>query len=85
MIRDRLHKLGLGWRTFAAALLLAGPDILTGLSGFDFNSVAPGWGTMIGGYVTLVRVAVVPALIILRHQGHDEHCDDAAPSDGGPH
>lgn len=72
-VRDKLHQWGLGWHVFAAALIMAGPDILTGLSGFDFNVILPGLGTKIGAYLTLARLAVIPILISMRHAGrHDD-------------
>lgn len=75
--RDRLHRCGLGWHIFAGALIMAGPDILTGLSGFDFNAIWPGLGTKIGAYVVLARLAVIPVLIALRQPHHgDDVADD---------
>ena len=60
MIRDRLKKLHLamaGYRIYLIAFLLSLPDILDGLTGFDYAAILPeGWGSKAGIILSIARV-----------------------------
>jgi hypothetical protein len=67
-----------GVRVFLLAMLFALPDILNGLSGFDFNIQAPGWGSKIGACIGISRLVFIPVLMQLRR-------DARGPDAGGTH
>jgi hypothetical protein len=60
------------------AAMLALPDILSGLSGSDFNILAPNSGSKIGACVALARLKLIPVLM-------QPWRDTRGPDARGPH
>jgi hypothetical protein len=69
MLRDHAHRfhLGLrrwyaaarGYRIYLLAFVLAVPDMLDALSGFDWAAILPpGWGVKAGSYVAIARIVL---------------------------
>lgn len=86
MLRDRAHQfhLGLrrwyaaarGYRIYLLAIVLAVPDILDALAGFDWATILPpGWGVKAGSYVAIARIVLG---ILIRRLAM------AGPPAGGP-
>jgi hypothetical protein len=67
-----------GLRVYALAVLLALPDILNGLAGFDFSDVIPfGWATKVGTGVGLLRLVLIPIIVQVRRGAR---LDDEGPA-----
>lgn len=56
---QRWYAAARGYRIYLLAFVLAMPDMLDALSGFDWATILPpGWGVKAGSYVAIARIVL---------------------------
>lgn len=86
---QRINARLVGVRLYLLAVLLALPDVLNAVVGFDWASVLPpayaGYGARIGSALALARLALPPILKNIREAARPPGARPGDGPDGAPH